>query len=244
MTPADVLIDFFERILENGVAAVDGLTDEQLAHRVTPDANSIAWLVWHTARVQDAQIAHAAGTEEVWFSQGWVERFDLDIDPADHGYGHTSEQVGKVRRRRRAAGRLPARRPRGDRRLPAHGHRGRPRRGHRPQLDAAGHPRRPARQHRRRRRPARRPGGVPAGAARVLTAIAAAGTTQRRRDRGALAARPDVAAPVAAASARSPTASSRRSCRTPCRPWPRSCHRVVGYTRRTVRRASPGRAAR
>jgi len=97
MTPADVYIDFFERILENGVAAVDGLTDEQLAHRIKPEANSIAWLVWHTARVQDAQIAHAAGTEEVWSSQGWVERFALDIDPADHGYGHTSEQVGKVR---------------------------------------------------------------------------------------------------------------------------------------------------
>lgn len=97
MTPADVYIDFFERILENGVAAVDGLTDEQLAHRIGPDANSIAWLIWHTARVQDAQIAHAAGTEEVWFAGGWVERFALDIDPADHGYGHTSEQVGKVR---------------------------------------------------------------------------------------------------------------------------------------------------
>jgi len=97
MTPADVYIDFFERILENGVAAVDGLTDDQLAHRITPDANSIAWLIWHTARVQDAQVAHAAGTAEVWSSQGWVEKFDLDLDPADHGYGHTSEQVGKVR---------------------------------------------------------------------------------------------------------------------------------------------------
>lgn len=97
MTPADVYIDFLERILENGVAVVDGLTDEELAHRVAPDANSIAWLMWHTARVQDAQVAHVAGSEEVWFSQGWVERFALDIDPADHGYGHTSEQVGKVR---------------------------------------------------------------------------------------------------------------------------------------------------
>ncbi|WP_028643797.1 mycothiol transferase [Nocardioides sp. URHA0020] len=97
MTPADVLIDFFERIRDNGVAAVDGLSEEQLAHRVAPDANSIAWLIWHAARVQDAQIAHAAGTEEVWRSQGWVERFDLDLDPADHGYGQTSEQVGKVR---------------------------------------------------------------------------------------------------------------------------------------------------
>src|SRR6478752_7737547 len=97
MTPAEIYIDFLERVLDNGEAVVAGLTDEQLAHRVAPDANSIAWLVWHAARVQDAQLAHAAGTEEVWLTQGWVEKFALDIDSADHGYGHTSEQVGKVR---------------------------------------------------------------------------------------------------------------------------------------------------
>ncbi len=97
MNPADVLIDLFERVLENGLAAVDGLDEEQLAHRPTPDANSIAWLVWHTARGQDAQIAHLAGTEQVWQTQGWVDRFALPIDPKDHGYGHTSEQVGQVR---------------------------------------------------------------------------------------------------------------------------------------------------
>lgn len=95
MTPAEIYIDFLERVLENGEAVVDGLTDEQLAHRPTPDANSIAWLVWHAARVQDAQLAPLAGTEEVWVRDGWVDRFDLD--PGDHGYGHTSEQVGKVR---------------------------------------------------------------------------------------------------------------------------------------------------
>jgi hypothetical protein len=97
MTPADVYLDFFERILENGTAVVGGLDDDQLAHRPTPDANSIAWLVWHAARVQDAQIADVAGTEQVWFTQGWVDKFGLDLDPQDHGYGHTSEQVGKVR---------------------------------------------------------------------------------------------------------------------------------------------------
>ena len=97
MTPADVYLDFFERILENGTAVVGGLDDDQLAHRPAPDANSIAWLVWHAARVQDAQVADVAGTEQVWFSEGWVDRFGLDLDPEDHGYGHTSEQVGKVR---------------------------------------------------------------------------------------------------------------------------------------------------
>lgn len=97
MNTADVFIDFFERILENGVAAVEGLDKDQLAHRPAPDTNSIAWLIWHAARVQDAQIAGLAGTEQVWLTQGWVDRFKLPIDPADHGYGHTSDQVAKVR---------------------------------------------------------------------------------------------------------------------------------------------------
>jgi uncharacterized damage-inducible protein DinB len=97
MTPADVFIDFFERVLESGVSVVAGLSDDDLTFRPGPDANSIAWLVWHAARVQDAQVADVAGTEQVWFAQGWVDRFGLDLDPADHGYGHTSEQVAKVR---------------------------------------------------------------------------------------------------------------------------------------------------
>ncbi len=97
MNTADVFVDLFERILENGVAAVEGLDRDQLAHRPAPDTNSIAWLIWHAARVQDAQVAHLAGTEQVWVTQGWVERFGLPIDPADHGYGHSSDQVGRVR---------------------------------------------------------------------------------------------------------------------------------------------------
>ncbi|MBI2243680.1 MAG: DUF664 domain-containing protein [Nocardioides sp.] len=97
MNTAAVFIDLFERILENGIAAVEGLDKDQLAHRPAPDTNSIAWLIWHTARVQDAQVAHLAGTEQVWSTQGWVERFGLPFDPADHGYGHSSDQVGKVR---------------------------------------------------------------------------------------------------------------------------------------------------
>ena len=97
MTPADVYIDFFERVLENGVAVVGGLDRDQLAHRPTADANSIAWLVWHAARVQDAQIADVAGTEQVWYTQSWPDRFGLDLDPGDTGYGHTADQVGRVR---------------------------------------------------------------------------------------------------------------------------------------------------
>ena len=65
--------------------------------RPTPTANSISWLIWHSARVQDAQLAGIAGTEQVWFSGGWVDRFGLDLPRDAHGYGHTPDDVAKVR---------------------------------------------------------------------------------------------------------------------------------------------------
>ena len=97
MTPAEVLIDAFERVVENGAAAVDGLSEDQLAERPGPEANSIAWLVWHAARVQDAQVADVAGLDQVWTAQGYVDRFGLPLKRDDTGYGHRSADVAKVR---------------------------------------------------------------------------------------------------------------------------------------------------
>ncbi len=97
MTPADLLTDAFDRILKTATAAVDGLTEDQLAARPARDANSIGWLVWHLARVQDDHVADAAGTEQVWTAQDFVSRFDLPFDSGATGYGMSSEQVGHVR---------------------------------------------------------------------------------------------------------------------------------------------------
>jgi hypothetical protein len=97
MTPAELLTDAFERILQTAAAAVAGLCDDQLAARPAPDANSIAWLVWHLARVQDDHVADVAGTEQVWTAQEFVGRFDLPFDSGATGYGMSSEEVGHVR---------------------------------------------------------------------------------------------------------------------------------------------------
>lgn len=91
----DLLRDAFTRLIEHVDEITDGLTDEVSTYRPTPEANTIAWLVWHSARVQDAQVADVAGVDQVW--DGWVERFALDLPKDDTGYGHTSDDVGKVR---------------------------------------------------------------------------------------------------------------------------------------------------
>jgi hypothetical protein len=94
---AELLVDAFGRVREVVHRVVDGLTPEQLAFRVDPGANSIAWLVWHLARVQDDHLADAGGYEQVYTSDGWFERLGLPLDAADTGYAHTSEQVGLVK---------------------------------------------------------------------------------------------------------------------------------------------------
>ena len=97
MTPYDVLRDSFGRIAEGVPALLHGLDDDALTHRIGPDANPIGWLVWHLARVQDAQVAHLAGTPQVWTEERWVTRFALPFDERATGYGQTSEEVAQLR---------------------------------------------------------------------------------------------------------------------------------------------------
>lgn len=97
MTPAALLTEIFGRIVETAEAAVDGLTEDQLSARPATDANPIAWLVWHLARVQDDHVAEVAGLEQVYTAQGYADRFALPFDDTAIGYGQSSEEVGQVR---------------------------------------------------------------------------------------------------------------------------------------------------
>ncbi|OBH08586.1 MULTISPECIES: mycothiol transferase [unclassified Mycobacterium] len=93
----ELLRDAFTRLIEHVDELADGLTDEVSDYRPTPNANSIAWLIWHSARVQDIQLAHVAGVEQVWIRDGWVDRFGLDLPRNDTGYGHGPDEVAKVK---------------------------------------------------------------------------------------------------------------------------------------------------
>jgi uncharacterized damage-inducible protein DinB len=97
MTVADLVIDGFDRIQQVVHGAVKGLSEDQLAERLAPDANTIAWLVWHLTRVQDDHLADLEEAPQVWTEQGWHERFGLPFDPGATGYGHGPKQVAAVR---------------------------------------------------------------------------------------------------------------------------------------------------
>jgi hypothetical protein len=96
MTSAELLADGFGRIRETVADVLSGLTPDQLAYRIDPDANPISWLVWHLTRVQDDHVAKAFGAVQVWSSGNWAKRFGLHASSMETGYGHTTAQVGTV----------------------------------------------------------------------------------------------------------------------------------------------------
>ena len=97
MNALDVLRDVFGRVETDVHGAVDGLDTAALTYRVDGSANTIAWLAWHLARVQDDHVSGVAGTEQAWTADGWVHRFGLPFPAGDIGYGHSSDDVAAVR---------------------------------------------------------------------------------------------------------------------------------------------------
>lgn len=97
MNVSELLIDSLGRVREQVAGVVAGLDDEQLTWRPDPEANSIAWLIWHLTRIEDDHVADVAGTTQAWVEEGWADRFGLPLPVADHGFGHSAEQVAQVR---------------------------------------------------------------------------------------------------------------------------------------------------
>lgn len=97
MRETDLLEDAFGRVREAVHATVEGLRPADLELRVDDRANSIAWLVWHLTRVQDDHVADAAGTEQVWTTNGWADRFGLPFAATETGFGHGPDEVAQVR---------------------------------------------------------------------------------------------------------------------------------------------------
>lgn len=97
MDVASLLLELYGRIPPLARQAVVGVDLDRLTEPPSPGANTIAWLVWHLARVQDDHVAELLGTEQVWAQGDWAARFGLDPNPSNTGYGHSAEEVAAVR---------------------------------------------------------------------------------------------------------------------------------------------------
>ena len=78
MNVSELMTDALGRIPDLVHASVDGLSDDDLAWRPDPGANTIAWLVWHLTRIEDDHVADVAGTTQAW-EGGWADRFALPL---------------------------------------------------------------------------------------------------------------------------------------------------------------------
>jgi hypothetical protein len=97
MDVGEVLSDAFDRLPALVRSAVHGLTPEQLSWVPAEGANSVGWLVWHLARIQDDHIAEILAQDQVWMQGDYASRFGLVPGTTETGFGHTAAQVTAVK---------------------------------------------------------------------------------------------------------------------------------------------------
>jgi hypothetical protein len=93
---AELLTELYGRLPPLAHNALDGVSSPELVTQPTPVSNTIAWLVWHSARVQDHHVSELLDVDQIWVEGTWAERFGLDPDPSNTGYGHGPSDVRAV----------------------------------------------------------------------------------------------------------------------------------------------------
>ena len=97
MDVAALMLELYSRIPSLARSAVEGVTLAQLLQPPAPGANPIAWLIWHSARVQDHHVSELIDADQIWVQGDWARLFGLDPDPSNTGYGHCADDVAAVR---------------------------------------------------------------------------------------------------------------------------------------------------
>jgi hypothetical protein len=97
MDVSSLLLELYSRVPPLARQAVDGVDPARLTEAPAPGANTIAWLIWHLARVQDHHIAEVLGVAQIWTEGEWAQHFGLAPDPSNTGYGHGVHEVTAVR---------------------------------------------------------------------------------------------------------------------------------------------------
>ncbi|MDA0769103.1 MAG: DinB family protein [Chloroflexi bacterium] len=88
--------DFIEETLEDYYGrvnvAIEPLTSLEMAWRPSPEANSIAFIYWHVARVEDGWTnSFGKGESAVWQRDRWHER--LGLAEKGSGFGLSVEEL-------------------------------------------------------------------------------------------------------------------------------------------------------
>ena len=74
--------------------AIARLTEAQLRGRPHPGANTVAWLVWHMARVEDVGVNRFVADRPQVIEEGWLTR--LGVGRRDVGTGMSDAEVDEL----------------------------------------------------------------------------------------------------------------------------------------------------
>ena len=93
MKPFLVAIDSgLNEAFEKLKRALDGLSEDELHWRPALESNTIDWMVWHMARVEDNWVnVRMRESESIWDRDGWAER--TRVDEPSNGFGLTGEAI-------------------------------------------------------------------------------------------------------------------------------------------------------
>lgn len=97
MEISELMQELYGRIAPLCRDAIEGLDADALNERPTKDANHLGWLVWHVARVLDHQVGAVSGRRQLWLGGDHAARVGVSAEAEDLGYGHTPDQVARVR---------------------------------------------------------------------------------------------------------------------------------------------------
>lgn len=68
------------------LATCQGLTQDQVVWRPSPDANNIGFILWHLTRGEDNVTSNLSAHEPaLWVSQRWHEKFNQPVEAPDPG---------------------------------------------------------------------------------------------------------------------------------------------------------------
>lgn len=93
MDHQQLLADAAQRPLDAADAVLHTISTETLHAMAMGRGNSIAWLLWHSARQMDVQLADLRGSAQVW-GPVWAERLGVHRD--DLGFGDGPQAVAEL----------------------------------------------------------------------------------------------------------------------------------------------------
>lgn len=96
MDALDILSEAAKRPFEAADRLRPHLTSEVLNGHPAGHPNSVAWLLWHTGREIDMQVATLTGGGEVWKRSNYDERLKLGEIGATLGFGHSDNEARAI----------------------------------------------------------------------------------------------------------------------------------------------------